>query len=294
MALLVGAETCFKSSMAALSLARAQEQGYQCIVLDSEGAWSSDFVQRWGIDPDNVIHSYVSFVEQAIDVVGSLLDEEGPFFIVLDSIGSLETKKLEEEAKAKGDVKNDMGQLQKRIKRLLKLLLSVAKSKNSTVLLTGHLYASQSMYGSPDEINGGRFVKLAPDIIISLKKSKIFDGVTKDKKVIGNQIKAITTKNRFYPAFAETVVDIDYTNGVNRYSNLEKLAGEAGIIKRSGAWYTNTKTGAKVQGNNKIGELIDEETLQELEQYVQSTGYSTINKEMEETLKEADDIVKGE
>ena len=285
MSLLVGAETCFKSSMAALSLANAQKQGYQCIVLDSEGAWNSAFVTRWGIDADNVIHSYVSFVEQAVDVVGSLLDEEGPFFIVLDSIGSLETKKLEREAKAKGEVKSDMGQLQKRIKRLLKLLLFLCKSKGSIVVLTGHLYASQSMYGSADEINGGRFVKLAPDIILSLKKKKILDNT---KNVVGNRIKAITLKNRFYPAFQETSVDINYREGIDKYSGLIDVAMDAGFIERKGAWYKNIVTGDKCQGASKINEIINDDMLKELDKYIEKTGYSTINDNIEEVMEEVD------
>jgi RecA/RadA recombinase len=173
-------------------------------------------------------------------------------------------------------------------------MLAICKKQNSVALLSGHYYGSPNSYGSTEEIGGGKHVRLAPHIIISLKKAKLTEGSGKNIKIIGNQIKAITLKNRFYPAFQECTINIDYRKGVDSYSGLQRLAMDAGYITQGGAWYTNTVTGEKVQGESKIGQLFDNDLLVKLDEYVQTTGYSSINKEMEETLKEADELIDEE
>lgn len=286
---LVGPEASFKSSFICLTMANAQKQGYTPVIIDTEGAWTHSFVENWGLDPDNILYVYAPFVDEVTQTVGSLMDSGNKFIIGLDSIGNLETEKLEGELKSGETPKADQGQLQKKIKRMLKIILAVCKKQNSIGILSGHFYGSPSQYGAAQEIGGGYHMRLAPHIIISLKKSKI---LSSDKSVIGNQIKAITMKNRFYPAFNECVIDINYMDGINRYSGLEKIALKSGHIEQGGAWYTNTVTGAKVQGAAKIGELFDDKMLKELDDYIQEAGYSTINLQMEETLKEADNIVE--
>jgi hypothetical protein len=220
-------------------------------------------------------------------------------------VGNLETEKLQEDITKKktnddgtsssggdGRAKADQGQLQKKIKRMLKIMLAICKKQKSIALLSGHFYGSPTSYGSAEEIGGGKHIKLAPHIIISLKKAKIKEGSAKDAKIIGNQINAITLKNRFYPAFQQCTINIDYQKGVDRYSGLEKLAIDAGLIEKAGGWYTNTITGEKVHGAVNIGELMTIDMLKQFDEHIKQTGYSTVNREMEETLKEADDIIE--
>ena len=222
--------------------------------------------------------------------MGQILDEGDKYFIGLDSVGNLEAEKLKEDLKGKEHVaKADQGRLQKDIKRLLKLLLAISKKQNSIAVCSGHYYGNPSMYGSAEQIGGGYHMRLSPHIILSLKKSKILDS---QKNVIGNSIKAITLKNRFYPAFQECEVNIDYTKGVDAYSGLYELAEKIGVLEKKGSWFVNTKTGAKVQGSSKLNEIIDDETLNTINEYVKSTGYSTVNAKIEETLGEADEMVK--
>jgi len=268
-----------------LAMANAQKHGYTPVIIDTEGAWTGDFVNNWKLDPDNILYVYTPFVDEATQVIGSLLDSGEKFIIGLDSIGNLETEKLETELKA-GDVpKADQGMLQKRIKRMLKILLAVCKKQNSIALIAGHYYGSPSQYGSAQEIGGGYHMRLAPHIILSLKKSKILDG---SKNIIGNRIKAITLKNRFYPAFQETLIDINYREGIDKYSGLIDVAMDAGFIERKGAWYKNIVTGDKCQGASKINEIINDDMLKELDKYIEKTGYSTINDNIEEVMEEVD------
>lgn len=311
--MLVGPEASFKSSFMCLSMVNAQQMGYTPVILDTEGAWTGDFVRNWGLDPDNILYVYTPFVDEATTTLGQLIGEDEKFIIGLDSLGNLETEKLQDDiTKTKRDdngeetkggdgrAKADQGQLQKKIKRLLKIVLSICKRQNSIGLISGHFYGSPNSYGSAEEIGGGKHAKLAPHIIVSLKKSSmtelkktgLVEGSGPNTKIMGTQIRAITLKNRFYPAFQECTVNIDYMKGINPYSGLEKLAMDSGYIHKGGAWYTNTITEEKVQGTHNVYSLFDEDLLNKLDEYVKETGYSSVNKQMEETLKEADDVVE--
>jgi len=284
---LVGVEASFKSSFSCLCAANAQKQGYTPIVIDSEGAWTGDFVKRWGLDPDNMLYIYEPFVDNVCATIAQLIDsDDEKFIIILDSLGGLENEKLLTDATS-GDVKADQGGLQKRIKRLLKLMLNLIKKKKSIGIYTGHMYGNPgASYGPTESIGGGKFAALAPDTIIQLKKSKNID---KDKNVIGNLVTATTLKNRFYPAFNQCIIDINYTDGIQRKAGMVELAIKAGYIDKAGAgWMTNTITNEKVQGELKAEAWINDDMLNKLNEFLEDTGYSTINEELKEELVDAE------
>lgn len=291
--LIVGPEHSFKSSFTALCLANAQKKGYKIVIIDSEGAWDSNFIRRWGLNPDEVLYIYTPWVDEVKVILAQILDSsEEKIAIALDSIGGLDKKKILNDA-LDGDPKADQGGLQKDLKPMYKLLLNIVKTKKSIAITTGHYYGSPGTYGDGDAIGGGKAAKLLPDIIISLKKSKIFDD---NKHVIGNSLKAITLKNRIYPPFNEASVEIDFEKGLNRFAGLADLAVAAGIISKGGAgWYTwiNKETGEeiKVQGEVKLQKLFEENEeflINELDEFISTTGFSTINEE----LKEAESLLE--
>jgi recombination protein RecA len=156
---------------------------------------------------------------------------------------------------AGGDLKADQGSLQKEQKRMLKMLQYISKQQNSIIMCSGHYYGKPSSYGAAEEVGGGNYMRLAPDIIVSLKKSKKYDT---NRNIIGNDIKAITLKNRYYPPFSECVVEIDYKKGVNEYAGLLDIAMEMGLIKLGGAgWYSFGDL--KTQGKEKAEKLFLED-----------------------------------
>lgn len=297
--LIVGPEHSFKSSKMALFGGYAQKQGYIPVIIDTEGGMTTEFVSRWGMDPDNIIYTYTPWIDQIKVFLSNIIDthreaikaKEVPpkYCILLDSIGGIEKQKIIDDA-LDGTPKADQGTLQKELKPMYKMLVNICKNQNSIAFASGHLYGNPSGYGDAEQIGGGKYAKLAPDIIISLKKSKIYDGTHKDKKVIGNQIKAITMKNRFYPPFSEATIDINFKSGLNEKAGLLDIAIDAGIITQGGAWYTNNKTGEKVQGGDNALDLIDDATIKELNDFISQTGYSTLREDIkEEYVEEKED-----
>jgi recombination protein RecA len=286
---LVAPEGVFKSSLMAITAADAQRNGYTPVIIDTEGAFTDEFCRRWGIDTENIIYIYTIFVEKITTLLGDILDnQDQKLFLVLDSLGGLESDKIIRDTTSKDRVaKADQGGLARKIKRMLKMFVSVCKSQNSMGMFAGHWYGKPDSYGAAEEIGGGKYVRLAADIIIAMKKTPILkdpNAAFKDKVVIGSAINACTLKNRFYPPFQETTVEINYKDGINKYAGLIDMALECGVVTKGGAWYTLPDE-TKVHGMNKVTEWFSENPdgiLKDLEEALTHTGYSTTNKDIEE------------
>lgn len=298
--LLVAPEASFKSSFMCLCAAQAQKQGYTPVIFDTEGGWTSDFVKRWGMDSDNILYIYTPWINEVMTMMGQIIDDVAyqKMFIILDSMGGLEMLKMVDDATSKDKtVKQDQGMLQKQMKRMLKMFLNIVKMRDSVGVMAGHFFGNPNSYGNADEIGGGKFAKLAPDIIVSMKKQLIYsnpEAKAADRIAIGSEINALTLKNRFYPPFQQATVQIDYKSGVNSYAGLIEMALDCGIIQVGGSWFT-FPDGRKAQGKVKAMEMFKEspdEIINQLEDILKTTGYSTVNEEVkaaEELSQKIDD-----
>ena len=288
--LLVGPEASGKSSFMCLNLAAAQKMGYTPVIIDAEGAWTAEFVQRWGIDPTKAIIINTPWVEDIMVELSNIVENGWTkLAIALDSIGALESRKLIDDG-LKGDVKADQGGLQKKIKRIMKQIVAVVKIQDSVAFSAGHYYGNPTGYGDADQIGGGKYPKLAADYIVTLKKSSIYENPMAKKaadrgKVLGTRITAATLKNRFYPPFQEALFEINYRDGVNMIAGLVDVALEMGLIEKSGAWFSCPTLEMKVQGElkfyNELKDVDIEPLLVKIEEILKSSGYSTSNDTLE-------------
>lgn len=287
---LVAPEGVFKSSLMAITAADAQKNGYTPVIIDTEGAFSNDFCERWGIDTSNIIYIYTIFIEKITTILGDIINNDDQnLFIIIDSLGGLESNKIIKDTTTGDKVaKADQGGLARKIKRMLKMLVTITKSQKSISMFSGHWYGKPDSYGSAEEIGGGKYVKLAADIIISMKKIPILQDPNasyKDRVIIGSQISACTLKNRYYPPFNETNIEIDYKNGINKFAGLIDMALSCGIVQKSGSWFT-LPNGEKAQGMIKVTEWFKnnpDNILKELELILEKSGYSTMNEELAES-----------
>ena len=293
---LVAPEGVFKSSLMAITAANAQKLGYTPVIIDTEGAWTNDFCLRWGIDTSNIIHIYTIFVEKITTLFGDILNSnDEKLFIILDSMGGLESKKIITDTTTGDKVaKADQGGLARKIKRMLKMYVSICKSQNSAGMFAGHWYGKPTSYGASEDIGGGKYVKLAADIILAMKKQHIYldpKAAAKDKVIIGSEIKAMTLKNRFCPPFQEATIQIDYKNGVSPFAGLLNMALTCGVIDIAGSWYT-LPNGERVQGSTKVNEYFKKNPdiiLTKLEEILKTTGYSTENEDVKKALQLSED-----
>jgi recombination protein RecA len=282
---IVGPEHTFKSSFMILCMVEAVKQGKKAVIIDTEGGLKKDFCARWGLDLEQVFYTYTPFIHEVRSILGQIRETgEKDLIIGLDSVGGLDRYKQFEDA-GKGEMKADQGLLQKEIRSMLKLFLNVCIAQNSIGIATGHMYGSPGTVPMPDQIGGGKAMKLFPSILIQLRKEPIFEFPNKKGKergkIVGTEIHASTIKNRMYPPFQTARVKMNYIDGIDPYAGLLDLAVNADIIAKNGAWYDYE--GEKVQGAEAAAALVQiPAVLEKLDVWLQKTGYSTVSKEIQE------------
>lgn len=283
---IVGPEASMKSSFMILCMVEAQKKGYMPVIIDTEGGVSNTFCARWGLDIEKCLYTYTPFVEDAIGLIGQLEGSGEKYIIGIDSAGNLNRKKALKNAK-EGKYKQDQGLLQKDLKAMFKLFLSLCIQQSSIGIICGHLYGSPGLVPMPDQVGGGKAMRYLPRILINLKREFIKDDAT--KKIIGTRLKAHTLKNWLYPPFQEATVDIDYQRGIDPYAGIVDLAVNAGIIVANPPWY-DVGEGKKVKGKKGLREYLETGViLDQLEEFISKTGYSTVNRELEEAAKIMED-----
>lgn len=290
--LLVGPEASGKSSFMCLNLAAAQKLGYTPIIINAEGAWTADFVARWGLDATKAMVINSSSVE---DIHRDLANIKAEGFtklvIALDSIGALSSNKVIADAD-KGDIKADQGSLQKKIKAMMKTMVDIVKFQDSIAFSAGHYYGNPTGYGDPEQIGGGKYPRLAADYIVTLKKFLIYENpgakAAARGAVLGTEIHAATIKNRFAPPFQEALFEINYRDGVNSMAGMIPVATDMGLIEKSGSWFTVPSLDIKVQGENNLYEALKEKDLapflEDIENVLKTQGYSSQNAQLEDEL----------
>lgn len=284
---ITGPEHTMKSSFMILCMAEAIRQGYTPIIIDTEGGVKDEFCKRWGLDLSKTLYIYTPWVSKIQSILASLKESGNTKLIIgLDSVGGID-KYGSYESALNDDPKADQGQLQKQIRSMLKLMLNICIEQDSIGICTSHLYSRPGSVPMPDEISGGKAMKLFPSIQIMLKKTPIKDA---NKKIIGNEILATTVKNRIYPPFQSATISIDYMKGINPYAGLVELGVTAGLIEKSGSWYS--------YNDEKLGQGLENATsllgnhprlLEDINKWLVTTNYSNVN----EMLKQAEDAVEA-
>ena len=283
---LVGPEHSMKSSLMVLCMAAAQKQGKKPVIIDTEGGVNDEFCRRWGLDPTNALYVYTPWTHEVKSVIAQIKDsgDEG-YVIGIDSVGGLDRYKSQVDALA-GEPKADQGLLQKEIRGILKLLLNICIGQNSIGIVNGHYYGMPSTVPMPDQIGGGKAMKLFPSILVTLKKGVIHETSAKESPVIGNKITATTLKNRIYPPYQTATIILDYKNGLNEFGGIMELAIEAGLVKQSGSWYSygEERLGQGIlnamEGLKKIPDIKEK-----LDKWLETTGYSKVNTEVKEAIE---------
>ncbi len=280
---IVGPEHTMKSSFMVLCMVNAQKQGFKPVIIDTEGGCDEAFCKRWGLDTDNLFYVYTPWISEVKSILAQIkATGEEKLVIGLDSVGGLEKLKSYDDA-LKGTPKADQGLLQKEIRSTLKLFLNVCINQNCIGIATGHYYGKPSKVPMPDQIGGGKAMKLFPSVIVSLKKEPLTEG--EKGPVIGNKIIATTLKNRMYPPYQTSTVMIDYKEGVRSYAGIVDLGIDAGLIEVKGSWYSyqGEKLGQGVMNATKALEGDGFEQLEkDIDNWLADSGYSSVSAEVQE------------
>ena len=258
-----GPESSGKTTFALQANAEVQKQGGRAAFIDAEHALDPVYAKRLGVDTNSLLLSQPDTGEQALEICDALVRSEAVSIIVIDSLAALVPQ-----AEIDGEMGDAHVGLQARLmsQALRKLSGTISKTNTIAIFINQLREKVGVMYGNPETTTGGRALKFYSTIRLDIRRNeqlKMGDGV------VGNKTTVKVVKNKVAPPFKTAIVDIMYGEGISREGEIIDLGAEAGIIEKTGAWYSYQ--GEKLgQGKENVKLLLKEqpELKEELEEKV--------------------------
>lgn len=258
-----GPESSGKTTVSLHIVAESQRRGGTAAFVDAEHALDPVYAKKIGVDTDNLIVSQPDTGEQALEIVDALVRSGAVDVVVVDSVAALVPK-----AEITGEMGDSHVGLQARLmsQALRKLTGSIKKSNTCVIFINQLRMKIGVMFGNPETTTGGNALKFYASVRLDVRK---IDTIKKDDEMIGNRTKIKVVKNKMAPPFKLAEFDIMYGAGISKTGSVLDTAVNAGLIKKSGAWfsYGDQKLG---QGRENTKLYLDEnpELLAEFERKV--------------------------
>ena len=227
-----GPESSGKTTSSLHTIAEAQKKGGICAFVDVEHALDPIYARKLGVNVDELLISQPDAGEQALEIADTLVRSGAVDVLVVDSVAALVPRsELEGEM---GDVQPG-SQARLMSQALRKLTASISKSKTMVIFINQIRMKIGVMYGSPETTSGGNALKFYASVRLDIRRI----GAIKDRdEVIGNQTRVKVVKNKLAPPFKQVEFDIMYGAGVSKVGELVDLGVKAGVVEKSGAWYS--------------------------------------------------------
>jgi len=227
-----GPESSGKTTLALHTIAEAQKKGGICAFVDAEHALDVVYARKLGVSTDDLLISQPDAGEQALEIADTLVRSGAIDVLVVDSVAALVPRaELEGEM---GDVQPG-SQARLMSQALRKLTASINKSKTMVIFINQIRMKIGVMYGSPETTSGGNALKFYASVRLDIRRT----GAIKERdEVIGNQTRVKVVKNKLAPPFKQVEFDIMYGEGVSKIGELIDLGVKAGVVEKSGAWFS--------------------------------------------------------
>jgi len=235
-----GPESSGKTTLALHVVAEAQKMGGVCAFVDAEHALDPKYARALGVDLDELLISQPDAGEQALEITDTLVRSGAISVVVVDSVAALTPK-----AELEGDMGDHQVGAQARLmsQAMRKLTGSISRSKCMVIFINQIRMKIGVMFGSPETTSGGNALKFYSSVRLDIRRI----GAIKDRdEVVGNQTRVKVIKNKVAPPFRQVEFDIMYGQGISKTGELIDLGVKAGVVEKSGSWFS--------YGDQRIGQ----------------------------------------
>ncbi|MFO0998112.1 MAG: recombinase RecA [Alphaproteobacteria bacterium] len=228
-----GPESSGKTTLALHVIAEAQKKGGVCAFVDAEHALDPTYARKLGVDVDELLISQPDAGEQALEIADTLVRSGAIDVLVIDSVAALVPR-----AELEGEMGDNHMGLHARLmsQALRKLTSSISRSNTMVIFINQIRMKIGVMFGNPETTTGGNALKFYASIRLDIRRI----GAIKERdEVVGNQTRVRVVKNKLAPPFKVVEFDIMYGEGVSKTGELIDLGVKAGVVEKSGAWFSH-------------------------------------------------------